>query len=196
MYKFNVTYFETSKPTGKRSYTGIYNAYEDALFTSFGVLETIHLQATKGYHYDWMFLNHSVFVQRTNMNSMICEYDVQIYHPNNEGELKGKYKVEIECLNPPKSQEEQKELFRHFNEIGKKYKPSKQEKSKQHTTWLINEDRGIRWFIIQLHEARSLKKLKKEIPKATYYRNLKVCEEKGYIQNGKLVKRVFVTKYD
>jgi hypothetical protein len=195
MYKFNVTYFETSKPTGKRSYTGIYNAYEDALFTSFGVLETIHLQATKGYHYDWMFLNHSVFVQRTNMNSMICEYDVQIYHPNKEGELKGKYKVEIECLNPPNEIQGQDELFYHYREIGKKYKAPKPRKSKQLTSWLKNEDRAIQWFIIQLKIVGSLKALKKELSKATYFRNLKVCEEKGYIQNGKLVKRVFVTKY-
>lgn len=196
MFQFNVSYYEESKPNGKRSYLGIYSTYEDVLFTSFGVLEAIHLQSTKGYHYDWPLLNHSVFIQRTNMNIMICEYDVQIYHPLKEGELSGNYKVEIECLNPPKEAQEQEELFEHYRVIGSKYKAPKPRKSKQFTSWLQNEDRAIQWFMIQLNSAGSLKGLKKELSKATYYRNLRVCEEKGYIQNGKLVKRVFITKLD
>ena len=121
---------------------------------------------------------------------------MQIYHRLKEGELSGNYKVEIECLNPPTDEDEQKELFAQYQEIGKKYKAPKSEKSRQLTTWLREEGSGIKWFIINLHEAGSLKKLKKEMPKATFYRNLKVCEEKGYIQKGKLVKRVYVTKYD
>jgi hypothetical protein len=196
MYNFKVTYYEISKPTGKRSYLGNYDAYEDSLFASFGVLETIHLQATKGYHYDWMFLNNSVFVQRINMNTLICEYDVQIYHPSKEGELIGNYRVEIECLNPPKEIQKQDELFYHYREIGEKHEKPKPTKAKKLTSWLQNEDRGIKWFIIQLNDQGSLKKLKMQMSKATYYRNLKACKEKGYIQNGKLVKRVYVTKFD
>lgn len=194
MYNFKVTYYETSKPTGKRSFPAYYPNYEDILFDA--VIDAIHTQATNGYHYDWPFLNHSVFAQRTNMNTMICEYDVQIYHPLKEGELSGNYKVEIECLNPPKEAQEQDELFYHYREIGIKYKETEPRKSKQLTSWLQNEDRRIKWFIIQLNSAGSLKALKKELSKATYYRNLKECEEKGYIQNGKLVKRVFITKLD
>lgn len=194
MYNFKVTYYETSKPTGKRSFLGIAMNYETVLFNQ--VLDTIHLQSTNGYNYDWLFLNHSVFAQRTNMNTMICEYDVQIYHPLKEGELSGNYKVEIECLNPPKEAQEQEELFEHYREIGIKYKEPEPRKSKQLTSWLQNEDRRIKWFIIQLNSAGSLKALKKELSKATYYRNLRECEQKGYIQNGKLVKRVFITKSD
>lgn len=196
MNQFKVNYYEISKPTGKRSYLGVYRTFEEVLFASFGVIETIHLQATKGYPYDWMFLNHSVFVQRTNMNSMICEYDIQIHHPNKWDEVKGNYKVEIECLTPPVDPEFQNQLFEHNREIGRSYKSPKTKKYKQLTSWLLNENRGVRWFILQLHESGSLKALKKEIPKATYYRNLKVCKEKGYVQNGKLVKRVYVTKFN
>jgi hypothetical protein len=194
MFKFNVSYYEESKPNGKRSFLGKAPNYEIVLFNQ--VLDTIHLQATKGYNYDWPFLNHSVFIQKTNMNSLICEYDVQIHHVHNRDKLLGNYKVEIECIAPPTDEVEQEILFEQYQEIGRKYESSKPVKSKRLTTWLLQEDRAIKSFILDLYNAGSLKKLKVNASKATYYRNLKVCEEKGYVKNGKLVKRVYVTKFN
>lgn len=192
MFKFNVSYYEESKPNGKRSFLGMAPNYEIVLFNQ--VLDTIHLQATKGYNYDWPFLNHSVFIQRTNMNSMICEYNVQIHHVHNWDKLLGNYKVEIECITPPTNEGEQEMLFEHYQEIGRKYESPEPKKSKQLATWLQNENRAIKWFLLDLHNTGSLKRLKVEMSKATYYRNLKLCEEKGYIKKGKLVKRIWISK--
>lgn len=194
MFKFNVSYYEESKPNGKRSFLGLAPNYEVVLFNQ--VLDTIHLQSTKGYNYDWPFLNHSVFIQKTNMNSLICEYEVQIHHVHNWDNLLGNYIVVIECITPPTTEDELEILFEQYQDIGRKYESPKPLKSKRLTTWLLQEDRAIKSFILDLYNAGSLKKLKANASKATYYRNLKVCEEKGYVKNGKLVKRVYVTKFN
>lgn len=193
MFQFKVSLYEKSKPNGKRSLLCGSSSYENCLFSF--PMDDIHKRAT-GYHYDWMFLNQSVFVQRTNINLLICEYKIQVYDCFIYGKLKGEFVVEMECLNPPQDKQSQELLFEHYKEIGKKFKVSKTSKSKHLTTWVLNESGAIRVFVIQLQEAGSLKKLKKEIPKATYYRNLKICEEKGYVKDKKLVKRVWVSKLD
>ena len=194
MFKFNVSYYEESRPNGKRSFTGFAKSYEDVLFTQ--VIDTIHLQATDGYNYEWPFLNHSVFIQQTNVNTMICEYDVQIHHIHRWNEVLGNYKVEIECLTKTNEQSEIEALVEQNSQIGKRFKTSKPKKSTQLTSWLQSENRGVKVFIVHLYHTGSLKELKTKMSKATYYRNLNICEKKGYIKKGKLVKRILVSKLD
>lgn len=124
------------------------------------------------------------------MNLLICDYKIQVYDCFILGKLIGEFIVEMECLNPSKDKQSQELLFDHYKEIGKKFILSKTSKSKHLTTWVLNESRAIRSFVMQLQEAGSLKKLKKEMPKASYYRNLKIFEERGYVKDKKLVKSV------
>lgn len=195
MNKFNVSYYEVSKPKGKRSFFANAQNYDTVLIKM--VMDKIHLQATKGYNFDLISLNHSVFVQRVAMNGMISEYNVQIHNSIKRDEVLGNYKVEIECDSPPKNNEELENLCEPYcYEFEGEYLPLIPKKTKGLTTWLENESNALRRFIIGLDMAGSLKEYKKQISKATYYRHLKVCKEKGYIKNGKLVKRVWIAKLE
>ncbi len=69
-----------------------------------------------------------------------------------------------------------------------------EEKEKKLTKWVQEESTAIRRFLIDLSHAGSLKKLKAKTSKATYYRNLKLCREKGYIVGDKLVRKVYTKK--
>lgn len=192
MFEFKVSYYEKSKLKGKRSFPVNDSCYEDVLFCL--VLDTIHLRATRGVNYEWPLLNNSVFIQRINMNSLICEYDVQIHHYRDWNKLLANYRVEIHCETPPKTKQEEEMLFEHYREIDRKYEPPNPIKSKQFPSWLENEANPIKWFLMELNRLGSLKALKKTMSSSTYYRKLRVCEEKGYIINGKLVKRIWVSK--
>lgn len=192
MSVFTVNYWRKGKEQGKRGFIGFFNSttYERVLFDS--VLRDL-CESTYSMHYEWFFLNNDIFIKRTKANGVRCEYTVRLFKLGDRSKLLSEYEVEIECLENDGSidlllqEEEMKEP--------KRIKPQKR---KSTTEWFRKETWAIKWFLIYLNDVGSLKALKKsgKISKATYYRNLKVCLEKGYIKNDKLVKRIFVSKYD
>ena len=66
------------------------------------------------------------------------------------------------------------------------------EKDKIHSQWYLSESSAIRFFLLLLRESKNLEVLKTKMSKATYYRNLKKCVERGYIVDGKLKRKIFV----
>ncbi|WP_430405255.1 hypothetical protein [Fluviicola sp.] len=193
MSVFTVNYWRKGKEQGKRGFIGFFNSttYERVLFDS--VLGDL-CESTYSMHYESFFLNNDIFIKRTKANGLRCEYTVRLFELGNRSTLLSEYEVEIECLENDNSID----LFLQEEEL-KEPKRVISKKTKQHTEWFRNETRGIKWFLIYLHNAGgSLRELKNSgiISKATYHRNLNACKEKGYIKNDKLVKRIFVTKYE
>lgn len=191
MSVFKVNYWRKGKEKGKRGFTGFFNSttFEQVLFES-----TITDLCESNYftHYEWFYLNEVVFVKRIKANGVRCEYKVLLYNMYDRSKLLSEYEVEIECLENDKSVDILLEEI--TLEEPKRIKP---EKKKQLTEWFRKESTTIKCFLMLLQDTGSLKELRKSgmLSKATYYRNLSVCIEKGYIKNDKLAKRLFVSKY-
>ncbi|WP_343633973.1 hypothetical protein [Fluviicola sp.] len=191
MNVFNVRYWKKGKENGVRKYrlhSLCSDTYESVLFE----FTLDHLCESSYYwDYEWYMLNEHVFVKRIRANSLICEYEVTLLHWKDRSKIVATYIVEMECLESENSDnilKQEKEL--------KPLKLAKPLKEKLPTVWLKNESGAIRRFLYLLKHEGSLKALKGAtyMTKPTFYRNLKVCQEKGYIVDGKLVKRLLVTK--
>lgn len=191
MNVFNVSYWKKGKETGTRKYrlnSLCSDTYESVLFE----FTLNHLCESSYYwNYEWYMLNEDVFVKRIRANSLICEYEVILLHWRDRSKILANYIIEMECLESDGSVdilEQEKEL--------KPLKLAKPLKEKLPTAWLKNESGAIRRFLYLLEHEGSLKALRNSVymTKPTFYRNLKICQDKGYIVNGKLVKRLSVTK--
>lgn len=190
MNVFKVKYWKKNKPNGTRKFNifGSDVNYEKVLFD--GTLS--HLcERTYFHNYEWFMLNEHVFVKRLKANSFICEYEVSLFDMHNTSKLLEVYNVEIECIENDQSCD----LFNEENQL-KEPLMRKIEKEKHLTDWFLKEPRAIRSFLLMLTRFENLKALKKSgyISKATYYRNLNICEEKGLIKNGKITRRIQVKK--
>lgn len=190
MNVFKVKYWKIDKLNGTRKFNvrGSDINYERVLFD----FTLSHLcERTYFHNYEWFMLNEHVFVKRLKANSVICEYQVSFFDIHNKSKLLETYKVEIECLENDHS----KDLFLQQFEI-KEPMHREIEKEKLPTAWFLEEPRAVRWFLLMLQEYKTLKALKNSgiFSKATYYRNLKKCEEKGLISNGKITRRLEVKK--
>lgn len=190
MSVFKVNYWRKGKEQGKRGFIGFFNSttFEEVLFET--TLSTL-CESTYYTHYEWFFLNEVVFIKRAKANGARCEYNVLLFDLYDRSKLQSEYEVEIECLENDGSIDlllQEKEL--------KEPKRITSKKSRQLTEWFRKESTTIKCFLMLLQDTGSLKALRKSgmISKATYYRNLNVCVEKGYIKNDKLAKRLFVTK--
>jgi hypothetical protein len=137
-------------------------------------------------HYDeYMFVNNCVFVRRISANAANCIYEVVMEKPFGNHEV-FKFDVFIECL----SREEGSDIYKEKWKF-KKYESLAEKKKKKKNEWWANEPYAIKNFLFQLSQFENLKELKKSgvLSKATYYRNLKKCQERGLIKDGKIVKR-------
>lgn len=193
--QFECTFWEDGKPTGTRSFRVVnYDSYEDILFGC--VMNDICMRK---YHMDywWPMLNDHVFINRAHANSHICEYKIDLYDPWKKDKLIGTFYVEISTLSYayPKGEDPTKLLLVENNEYKQRKVIEKKPPKEEHlTNWVKNETTAIRWFLMGLVHAGSLRALKGKMSKATYYRNLKLCREKGYIVGDKLVRKVFIKK--
>lgn len=190
MSVFNVKYWKKNKPNGTRNFQvfGINLTYEKVLFE----FTISHLcERNYSHNYEWFMLNEHVFAKRLIANGARCEYEILLYEMNNFRKLLAEYNIEIECLENDNSAD----IFKEALEL-KEPRIKKLAKEKSPTEWFLKESIAIRNFLIMLQDKGSLKELKKSnyLSKATYYRNLKTCEEKGYVKNGRLVKRLLVAK--
>lgn len=191
MNVFNVRYWKKGKENGVRKYrlhSFCSDTYESVLFE----FTLDHLCESSYYwDYEWYMLNENIFVKRIRANSLICEYEVTLLDWSDRSKILANYIVEMECLEPENSDD----ILKQEKEL-KPIKLVKPLKEKLPTVWLKNESGAIRRFLYLLKHEGSLKALKgsKYMTKPTFYRNLKVCQEKGYIVDGKLVKRLSVAK--
>jgi hypothetical protein len=136
-------------------------------------------------------LNKYVFIHRKKAVGLNCEYIVSFPENCTFSNKKIEYEIEIECI---KNDSKIDLFFEKFEyKTFSKYAIQKQ---KTTTDWFNNESIALKSFLIQLQNHGSLKALKKSglISKATNYRNLKTCQEKGIIVDGKLAKRILVMK--
>jgi hypothetical protein len=192
MSVFRVKYWKKGKPTGSRSYTYYAQSttFEEVLF---GLMLNHICERNYYINYEWFMINEWVFVKRVQANGITCEYVVTLLVWQDRSRIAAEYIVEIEYLENDGTVnilDQKEDLEPMVTETPKK--------TKLPTDWYKNETRGVRFFLLWLNQEGSLKALKKSnwMSKATYYRNLKICTEKGYIKDGKLVKRLFVSKLE
>lgn len=191
MNEFEVKFWEEGKPTGARTFLATnYESFESVLFNC--VLSDICMRKYET-EYWWSMLGDHVFVNRLRANSHICEYEITLNTLHNRTRLLAKFRVEIHTIRYATGHPEYPEiLLRQEQDVDRRVEHPK--KKEQHfTKWILKEPRATRMFLVDLHLAGSLRELKKNMNKATYYRNLKVCREKGFIDGDKLVRKVFVT---
>jgi hypothetical protein len=185
---FVATYAKVGKPTSTRKGRYRYPTFEDVFQD---ILNTI---CKSVYKMDWHFMiDEDIVVESLMENKIICHYLVKPLDHNTRIPI-CEYEIEIECI----YDSGEIVIMRQFStreepSVQKAVKPEK--KKKGYTKWVLQETPAIKWFLIQLASKGGDLKLLKSDPymtKATYYRNLKRCEEKGYIINGKLVRKVYV----
>jgi hypothetical protein len=196
MNAFRVKYFKTGKPKGARGFLCFDSrTYEDVLFT-----QTINNLCMPNYQteYWYVMLNEHIFIKRLRANSSICIYEVQLFDMSQRTKFLVEYQVEIECV----ENDGCGDILEQEQEIIpiEQRKPANPTKSERLTEWYSKEPRAVRIFLFWLNKAGSLEELKKTMPetmsKATYYRNLKLCREKGFIKGNKMVKRIFINKIE
>jgi hypothetical protein len=190
MNYFRVSYQKKNKPTGTRTFDVL---SENATFEYILIDNILNVlcESALGQPYYWEMLNKYVFIHRKKAVGLDCQYIISILDNRTSSNKKIEFEIEIECI---KNNSEIDLFFERFE-----YKTfSKQviQKKKTTTDWFKKEPAAIKSFLINLEQHSSLKALKKSglISKATYYRNLKTCQEKGIIVDGKLVKRILVMK--
>jgi len=190
MNTFKVEYCKKGKPTSTQKFYSMHTtSYEDVLFS-----HTLNKLCLSTYQVDdWSLgLNENIFICRGSANSKLCTYNIHLFDMQNKMKLLAEYWVNIECI----ENDGLSDIFEQLYEIipVQECKIQKRLKKQQPTEWIKKEKTSIQKFVILLDKFKSLKKLKEIMPKATYYRNLKICREKGYIQGNRLAKRVFVSK--
>jgi len=192
MSVFRVNYQKKNKPTGNREFPvfAASTTFEDVLFE---FLLSDLCEVNYYTHYWWQMLNEHIFIKRVNVKGLRCEYIIILCDMYHRSKVVAEYQVNIECFENDKSVDifEQKQNFKDLPNY-------KLPKDKLPTEWYTKESGAIRRFLFSLKELGSLKKLKESefMSKATYHRNLKICIEKGYIKEGKLAKRILVSKLE
>lgn len=192
MNQFEVKFWEEDKPTGTRSFPcNNYDSFEEVLFNC--VISDLCMRKYDT-EYWWPMLGDHVFVQRLHANAHICEYEITLNALSDRTKFLAKFRVEIQTIWYATEHPDYPEiLLCEEQDVDKRVDHSKK-KEKHFTKWILEESRAVRMFLLDLHLAGSLRELKKNTNKATYYRNLKICREKGFIVGDKLVRKVFVTK--
>jgi hypothetical protein len=187
--EFIVKYWKKNKKRGTQSFA-IYGeslTYENILFDC--VLNSI-CESHYQHHYFFSFLDNHLFRKRVQATEHICKYEVQVYDMFDRSKLIAEYEVEMECVVKLRSNDILVENIEYLP------RPNIKSKEKQLSEWFTKESTATKSFLRQLDMEGSLSRLKKQsyMYKSTFYINLKVCEDKGYIKDGKIVKRLFITK--
>jgi len=144
-------------------------------------------------NYDFAFLGDIIIIKRIKANVYVGSYSVECMDIEEKDKVVANYFVEIEHC----SSLELNFLVEEFriqyqeerNNLVHGSEPKKKEKKL--SKWIMKESKGIRDLLSYMAE-NNIDIYKEIYSKATYYRNKKLCEEKGYIKNGKLVRKVFV----
>lgn len=185
MNKFEASYQRKDRENSRIVKSGEFftDTYESVLM-GFLLKEICEIHIT---HYDeYMFVNNCVFVRRISANAANCIYEVVMEKPYGNHEV-FRFDVFIECL----SMEEGSDIYKEEWKF-KGYEPNAEKKKKKKNEWRASEPVAIKKFLYLLSQFENLNELKKSnlLSKATYYRNLKKCEERGLINDGKIVKRI------
>lgn len=184
---YQIAYFKKGKPTGKRKFIFHGNStFEEILFDC--VLNPICNSVYK-MDYWYAMLGTNLIITRKSIGGLICIYSIVMKAWKESKPILCEYEVEINCLFDTK----EIDLFEEYrNEPGEIPYPKIVEKSKTLAKWVRAETHGIKHFLIELDRIKELKLLKQKMSKATFYRNLKTCLERGYVKDEKLVRRVWV----
>lgn len=126
--------------------------------------------------------------KRTRGAGNTCTYHITFKSLDKKMDVIAKYEIEIECEKNTAgidllSEEENKEEAAN---------DQPQPPSKKTAKWVQKEGKGVRNFLILLSETKDIDKLRNTMSKASFYRNLKICEEKGYVKEGQLLRKVMV----
>ena len=186
---FTAKFWDVNKPNGSRSL----GTYLDS-FNFEDILQRILLEdlCEKVYnHSDRMIIENNVIIEKIKINPLICEYSVKFKNLMDDSKITREFHIRIECVknfgNSNINEEQIPSIYLSNRKI-----VSKVLKEKKITNWVLNEKSAIKRFLIKVNEVKNLDELKHSMPKATYYRNMKYCKEKGYIINGKLTRKVMV----
>ena len=145
----------------------------------------------RNYNMDYWYsmLGSDIVFTRKTIGETLCTYTITVRKHGLSSAILNEYIVEIDC----RLNSKQIDLFEEYqSEHLEPIRSLKKEKTKQLAKWLSRETRAVRWFLFQLHEHKELAELKKHMSKATYFRNLKICVDKGYIKDGRLIRKVMV----
>lgn len=185
--QFNVKYFKVNQPTSTR-YLGVNGpfTFEDVMVEY--ILELLCEKTYKYYFYE--MIGQYVTMKRSNVFNEICQYSVILRDLENLEKVLFEYNVEIDCIknnNNINLAEEKYIIDSNNGSFTPKFK------DKKFTKWILNERLAVRTFLLVMIETEGdINKLKKYMSKATYHRHMKYCKEKGYIVDGKLVRKVLV----
>lgn len=184
--QFTAKYYQTNKPKVNRGNDTLYilPSFEKVLVSVLDMLcERVY------FHSDWI-LREGLIIKPIFCNKLLCEYSVKIPDLKNENKILKDYIIQIEC-NFDNGIDDVLEPNHDLDFIREEKVIGKIEKEKNHTKWYLKESLAIRFFLLLLYQSKNLEELKTKISKATYYRNLKICLEKGYIVDGKLKRKIF-----
>lgn len=189
---YKISYGKKGKPTSVR-YIELWAPYNYEEVLKRVVLDKI---TNRVYGNEFWMAMEGTFLKWTRKikcNGVICEYEVDCYKPNSQ-QLVCTYIVTITCQENTIKKEELEAISKNEDSERQEVIDPKRQPKKILAKWALKENFKIRYFLECLAKGKTLEVLKSEIPKATFYRYKKYCEEKGYINNGKLARRVLVAK--
>lgn len=182
---FRAQYTKVGKPTSTRVGDYRYPTFE-------GVLEDLINTFCKSvFKDDYRFwYDEDILLKRLMETKIVCRYLVSMLDHGTKKTI-CEYEVEIECLHDSKEIDIMERFLTIDESISKSVVEQEVKKDKP-AKWIMEEGTAVKFFLLNLiQENGNLNKLKTKIPKATYYRNLKICKEKGYVVNGKLAKNCY-----
>jgi hypothetical protein len=181
---FKVKLFKVNQPTSTRYFEIDAKSTFEEIMVDY-ILEIICVKIYKYYYHE--MIGQYVTMKRVNVYNEICLYSVVLRDLNNLGKILFEYKVEIDCIKNSNDINLADEKYiidnkSNFTQIIKEKSP---------TNWFLKERSAIRMFLMVFSDLKGdVKEIKKRISKATYHRHIKYCKEKGYIVNGKLVRKI------
>lgn len=184
--RYFISYGKVGKPTSTRKLAlSCEKTFEEIIYEPM-----LNILSNSVYKTDYWYEMEGRYVlfERIRGAGNSCTYRVKLNSLNEKLELLAEYEVDIECLENNTGinlfVEEEK------SDYWSNWKP--RPKLKKLAKWARAERIGIRNFLILLSMEKDIEKLKKFLSRATFFRNKKICEEKGYIKDGKLVRKVMV----
>jgi hypothetical protein len=178
---YTVKYFKIGKPNGTRTIhvRGV-KTFEDLIYDV--LLNRI---SNSLYDIDFSFLmdGHNIVVKRIKAVGVGCEYLIKCKDLMDTKHLTD-YRVTIEC-------DDYNSKINLFEQCYDETEYTAPKASiKKYTILAEGDSNHVRRFLFKLNQYKTLAKARKQIPKTTYYRNIKHCIEKGYVVKDKLSEEV------
>lgn len=185
---YSISYTKIGKPTSTRKLKlACHKTFEEIIEDPM-----LNILSNKVYKIDYWYemAEKHVTYKRIRGAGNTCTYHITFKSLDKKLETIAKYKIEIECEKNIAKLDLLSEEGEEDIEEGTTIDPKL--KSKKPAKWLRKESTGVKKLLFLLAETKDIDKVKTTMSKATFYRNLKICEEKGYIKEGKLLKKVMV----